>query len=141
MGLIATETKYSKVKIGNNVHIGSGTVVDCVVSIEIEDDVLISYDCVIMDSDNHSLKYSLRKNDTYNWLNKIEHNWNDTTQKQVRIRKGAWVGAKAIITKGVTIGEGAIVAAGSVVTKSVSDWTIVGGNPAKVIRLIPIDKR
>jgi acetyltransferase-like isoleucine patch superfamily enzyme len=41
-----------------------------------------------------------------------------------------------LILKGVTIGEGAIVGAGSVVTKDVDPWTIVGGNPAKLIRRI-----
>lgn len=45
-----------------------------------------------------------------------------------------WVGANAVILKGVTIGRGAVVAAGAVVTKSVPAYTIVGGNPAKVIK-------
>ncbi|MBC7525292.1 MAG: acetyltransferase, partial [Flavobacterium sp.] len=38
-------------------------------------------------------------------------------------------------------GEGAIVGAGSVVTKDVPDWTIVAGNPAKIIREIPLNER
>lgn len=46
---------------------------------------------------------------------------------------GVWVAAKAIILPGVTIGEGAVVAAGSVVAKDVAPWTIVGGNPARII--------
>ena len=44
-----------------------------------------------------------------------------------------WIGVRAIILPGVTVGEGAIVAAGSVVAKDVAPYTIVGGNPAKVI--------
>lgn len=48
---------------------------------------------------------------------------------------------EAIILKGVTIGEGAIVGAGSVVTKDVAPWTVVGGNPARVIKEIPINLR
>ena len=51
------------------------------------------------------------------------------------------MGARVIILKGVTIGEGSIVGAGSVVTKDVPDWTIVGGNPAKIIRVIPENER
>ena len=45
-----------------------------------------------------------------------------------------WIGARAIVLPGVTIGEGAVVAAGAVVTKDVEPWTVVGGNPAKVIK-------
>ena len=52
------------------------------------------------------------------------------------IRKGASVGSSATILAGVTVGEGAIVGAGAVVTKDVPPWTIVAGNPAKVLRKI-----
>lgn len=49
------------------------------------------------------------------------------------IGDGAWLGIRSVIMPGVTIGEGAVVAAGSIVTKNVSAYSIVGGNPAKVI--------
>lgn len=45
-----------------------------------------------------------------------------------------WVGARAIMLRGITVGRGAIVGAGAVVTKSVPPYAIVGGNPAKVIK-------
>ena len=54
----------------------------------------------------------------------------------VRIGDKAWIGFNAIILKGVTVGEGAIVAAGAVVTKDVPPYTIVAGNPARVIRTL-----
>jgi putative colanic acid biosynthesis acetyltransferase WcaF len=50
------------------------------------------------------------------------------------VEDSAWVTARAIILPGVTVGEGAVVAAGAVVTKDVEPWTVVGGNPAKVIK-------
>ncbi|WP_312148068.1 CatB-related O-acetyltransferase [Paenibacillus odorifer] len=50
------------------------------------------------------------------------------------IASDAWIGMNAMIMPGVKIGEGAIVAAGSVVVKDVPPYTIVGGNPAKVIK-------
>lgn len=140
-GMIATETKSSRVYIGNNVFIGGGSIIDAVTSINIEDDVLISYQCIIQDSDNHNLAYSLRKNDTADWKNRRYHNWELTPKKPVRISKGAWIGARAIILKGVTVGIGSVVGAGSVVTKDVADWTIVAGNPAKLIREIPENER
>ena len=54
--------------------------------------------------------------------------------QDVIIGKGAWVGAGAIILKGVHIGDDAIVAAGSIVTKDVAPFTIVGGSPAHFIK-------
>ncbi len=51
------------------------------------------------------------------------------------------IGAKSIIVRGVTIGEGAIVGAGSVVTRDVPPYTIVAGNPARIIREIPEDEQ
>jgi acetyltransferase-like isoleucine patch superfamily enzyme len=50
------------------------------------------------------------------------------------VKKGAWVGAAAILLKGVTIGEGSIVGAGSVVTTDVPPFEIWAGNPAKFLR-------
>ena len=52
------------------------------------------------------------------------------------IKKGASIGSSTTILAGVTIGEGAIVGAGAVVTKDVPPWTIVAGNPARVLRAI-----
>lgn len=51
------------------------------------------------------------------------------------IADGVWLGMRSMIMPGVNIGEGAIVAAGAVVTKDVPAYTIVGGNPAKAIKL------
>lgn len=52
----------------------------------------------------------------------------------IKIADDVWIGANAIILSGVTIGQGAIVGAGAIVTKDVSPYSIVVGNPAKLIR-------
>lgn len=54
-------------------------------------------------------------------------------KKPVIINEYAWIGARSTILPGVTIGKGAVVGAGSVVTNTVSDYTIVAGNPAREI--------
>lgn len=53
----------------------------------------------------------------------------------VRIGDYAWIGDRAIILRGVAIGEHAIVGAGSVVTKDVPSYAVVGGNPARIIKI------
>ena len=54
--------------------------------------------------------------------------------KPVSIGDSVWVSARAIVLPGLKVGEGAVVAAGAVVAKDVEPWTVVGGNPAKVIK-------
>ncbi|KAK4985047.1 hypothetical protein LTR66_000194 [Elasticomyces elasticus] len=56
--------------------------------------------------------------------------------KPVSVGEDCWIGGNAIILPGVTVGKGAVVGAGSVVTKDVSQYTVVAGNPARVIRSI-----
>ena len=61
--------------------------------------------------------------------------------KKVMIKKNAWICLGAIICPGVTIGENSVVSAGAVITKDVPDNALVGGNPAKVIKLLDMKKR
>jgi acetyltransferase-like isoleucine patch superfamily enzyme len=76
----------------------------------------------IFDTDFHSINYEERMRDV-----NIPH-------KPVRIEKGVFIGASAIILKGVVIGEYSVVGAGSVVVKSIPPGEIWGGNPAKFIK-------
>jgi maltose O-acetyltransferase len=55
----------------------------------------------------------------------------------ISIGRYSWIGGGAIICPGVKIGENCVVAAGAVVTKNISPNSVVGGNPARVIRTIP----
>jgi acetyltransferase-like isoleucine patch superfamily enzyme len=55
----------------------------------------------------------------------------------IRIDDFAWIGSKSIILKNVTIGRGAIVASGAVVTDDVPELTVVAGNPARPIKILP----
>lgn len=59
----------------------------------------------------------------------------------VVIEEDVWVGARAMILKGVRIGRGAIIAAGAVVTRSVPPYAVAGGVPARVIKFRwPVDE-
>jgi acetyltransferase-like isoleucine patch superfamily enzyme len=108
--------------------------------VEIGNDVMIAWGVTIVDHNSHSVRYSERKGDTEKWLLGTK-DWASVKIAPVRIEDKAWIGFEAAILKGVTIGEGAIVAARAVVTKSVSAWTLVAGNPAKVVRELSADER
>lgn len=55
----------------------------------------------------------------------------------ITIREGAWIATRAIILGPCEIGKHAVVGAGSVVTKDIEEYTVVAGNPAKIIKIIP----
>lgn len=142
------ETVEGEIHVGNNVFIGASQLI-CRSKITIEDYVFIAWGCVIYDHNSHSIDYKERQNDIHQQLldyesgkNFIESkNWDVVNTKPIKICSNAWIGMNCIILKGVTIGEGAIVGAGSVVTKDVAPWTIVGGNPAELIKEVPAELR
>ena len=67
----------------------------------------------------------------------VNHDFHDTQVllcKPVRIRKGAWIGARSIIMPGVTVGEGSVVGSGAIVTHDVPDHVVAAGSPARVLK-------
>ena len=58
----------------------------------------------------------------------------DAVKAPVEIGDDVWLGTNAIILPGVTISRGTIVGAGSVVTKDFPEYSVIGGNPARLIR-------
>ena len=138
-GFIYFDKPNASINIGNRCFIGNSKLI-CAQNIKIGNDVLISWGCTIIDHNSHSLIWNERKKDVLNWINgnKI---WTNVIIKPTKIENKAWIGFNVIILKGVTIGEGAIVGAGSVVTKDVPPYTIVAGNPAKIIKKVPHEKK
>ncbi len=137
-GSLIFDKENASISIGNRVFM-SGTLI-AAQSIELGDDILIAWGITVVDHNSHSISFSKRSNDVVNWRSGIK-DWTHVTIAPVKISNKVWIGFNSIILKGVTIGEGAVVAAGSVVTKDVPPWTIVAGNPARVIREIPEHER
>lgn len=79
----------------------------------------------------------------------LNHNYKDinttisaqgVTVSTVCIEDDVWIGANSVITAGITIGKHSVVAAGSIVTKNIPPYSVVGGNPARIIKKYDIDK-
>lgn len=140
-GSFIFESSTGIIRIGNHSYIGGSTFI-CHTSITIGSNVTIAWGCTIYDHDSHSLDYLDRRKDIDVELDDIRHNknfiknkdWSVVNSAPIVIKDDAWIGMNVIVLKGVTIGEGAIVGAGSVVTRDIPDWTMVAGNPAKIIK-------
>jgi acetyltransferase-like isoleucine patch superfamily enzyme len=110
------------ISIGKNTFIGPSCIIYGHGNVEIGDDCLIAMGCRIVSS-NHSIPGRDKKI--------IEM---DDTRKRVKIGNDVWLGADVIVLAGVEIGSGCVIGAGSVITKSVDPYSIVVGNPARVIK-------
>lgn len=90
--------------------------------LEIEDEVLIGSHAHIL-----SAGHRIDGGHPSIWRNPLSHG-------RIRIGRGAWVGASALVLPGVTLGEGSVVGGGAVVTRDVPPFAVAIGNPARVHR-------
>ncbi len=129
------------ISVGDWCYIGEGARVWASSSIAIGDRVLISHNVNIFDSMTHPLG-ARQRHEHFKAILLTGHPSDINLGEQpVTIANDAWIGANACVLRGVSIGEGAVVATGSVVTKDVPPYTIVAGNPARVIRELGPDER
>ena len=111
----------NEIRVGRNVFVNQNCTFYDLGGLDIGDEVLIGPNVSIITS-GHPLEPSQRRAVTIG--------------KPIVIERNVWIATGAIIIGGVTVGENSVVAAGSVVTKDVPPNTLVGGNPARVIRSI-----
>jgi acetyltransferase-like isoleucine patch superfamily enzyme len=110
-----------EIRVGHNVFVNQNCTFYDLGGLDISDDVMIGPNVSIITT-SHPLEPSQRRAATIG--------------QPIVIKKGVWIATGAIIIGGVTVGEHSVVAAGSVVTKDVPKNSLVGGNPARVIRSI-----
>ena len=119
------ENKSVAVSIGKGTSFAGACVISAVRSVTLEENVLLARNVYISD---HIHKYSNRDIPVMTQgLDKI---------LPVLIKRGAWLGQNAVVCPGVTIGVGAVVGANSVVTKSIPDYCVAAGAPARVLKTI-----
>jgi acetyltransferase-like isoleucine patch superfamily enzyme len=109
--------------LGDHVGIGAYCIFLC--DVEIGSKVLIAGCCAFLNRDDH----------LHHLVGKAIWDSGRGDQGKIVVGDDVWIGHGAIILTPVRIGRGAVVAAGSVVTRDVSPYAIVGGVPAKVIRM------
>lgn len=118
-----------KLTIGDHCILMNNVTILCGADITIGNNALIaSY--VTITSENHSID---PESDT-------QYASQPLTCKKVKIMDGSWIGERVCILPGVVIGKKAVVGAGSIVTKSVPDYCIAAGNPAKIIKKYDFNK-
>src|SRR5690606_12001252 len=120
-GYIEARSVGSRINFGKNIHINNTISLISENKISIKDNVLIGYNCTIMDSNFHDLKFNNR-------------NETDPDPQEVIIEENVFIGNNVTILKGVVIVENSVVAAGSIVTKCFPANVVIGGNPAKIIK-------
>jgi acetyltransferase-like isoleucine patch superfamily enzyme len=136
---VVYERPGAELCVGSRTFVGRGSM-SIAESVHIGDDVLLSWGVTIVDHHSHSLRASERTRDVQEWL-KGRKGWTGIKIAPVRIGNRAWLGFDVAVLAGVRIGEGAVVGACSLVTRDVPAWTIVGGNPARIIRELSADER
>ncbi len=126
-----------EIRIGEWSYVGRRAAIWSRSSITIGHHVLIADGVDIHDTDSHPPGWEARRSDTENILGK-KNPYPDPGVKTapIVIEDDAWIGLKAIVLKGVRVGRGAIVAAGAVVTSDVPPFSVVAGNPARVIKTL-----
>ena len=105
----------------------SNTVIVATKRIVIGNNVMIGGGVTIVDSDFHSLDYN-------DW-----GTWRDLQRKrseEVVIGDNVFIGMEALILKGVHIGNGCVIGARTVVTKDIPSYSVVAGNPCRVIKIL-----
>jgi len=115
---------------GYNIHVG--------------DNFYANFDCVFLDvceiriGDNCFIAPGVHVYTATHPLNAKERTSGAEFGRPVVIGDNVWIGGRAVINPGVKIGHNVVIASGAVVTKDVPDNVVVGGNPARVIKEIPL---
>jgi acetyltransferase-like isoleucine patch superfamily enzyme len=131
-----------RIKVGNFCSFRQGTYIGSVDSIVIGDHVFGAENIFIIDNNNHPVGPEIRKSMTLQPPNSPAWKWTrpDVDHAAVIIEDNVWIGRNSMILKGVAIGKGSIIAAGAVVTKSVPPFSVVAGNPARIVKRLSDDE-
>lgn len=132
-------TENGKIEIGDYFYLGEGSLIGAEKSILIGKCVIISNNVHIYDNNNHPTSPKKRELMSLSGFSNDNWKWHHSVSAPVIIEDNVWIGQFSTILKGVTIGKGSIIATKAVVTKDVPPYSIVAGNPAKVVKRLDIE--
>lgn len=118
--LAARYLRPEHLALGDRVFVNYGCVLDARAGLTIEDDVSLAFGVTVLTT-GHEIGRPARR---------AGH----LTENRVKIGRGTWVGAGAILMPGVTVGTGCVIAAGSLITKDCEPHGLYVGHPAKRLR-------
>ena len=130
---ICSGVRFYRGSIGKYSYIGNNSFV---IDTDIGNFTSISTDCYIGGT-SHPLEWVSTSPVFHKWENILKKNFarhEFEIFNRTRIGNDVWIGNRVMIKAGVTIGDGAVIGMGSVVTKSIGDYEVWAGNPARLIR-------
>jgi len=135
-GELLTFAHGGQITVGDFSFVGRNTFIWSAGRIAIGNRVLISHGVNIFDNLTHPLS-AVERHQQFCSLLTVGHPAQlDLDEKNIVIEDDTLICAGAFVLRGVTIGRGAVVGAAAVVTKDVPAWTVVAGNPARVVRTL-----
>lgn len=112
-----------KLTVGSNVSINENSYLECKGNVEIGDDVMIGHGVSILSNTHNYDRIAVPMNEQ------------GESSEKIKIGNDVWIGAKATVLMGVTVGDHSIIGAHALVNKDVPEYAVVGGVPAKIIRM------
>lgn len=130
-----------RVKLGEYALVHGARII-CDAAVLIGDYTLISWNVVLMDTYRVPLDPQERRAELRLVPSReLRQARADVAARPIRIERNVWIGFEACVLPGVTIGEGSVVGAKSVVASDVPPFTVVAGNPARVVRTLSAQEK
>lgn len=140
LGTMFDVGRHGRVTLGSYALVHGARII-CDAEVTIDDYALVSWNVVLMDSYRVPVDPDLRR-DVVRRVPTLDPRRLDSADpgRPIRVGRAAWLGFDSCVLPGVTVGDGAIVGARSVVTADVEPFTIVAGNPARLVRRLTAEE-